>query len=48
MCPLCLSVAAFFGIIVGRARRRKRTPDPTLWRLSLRSDSAAPSRGFAK
>jgi hypothetical protein len=41
MCPLCLSVAAFVGILVGRvgrARRRKQAPDPTTWRLNVTPD----------
>jgi hypothetical protein len=38
MCPLCFSVAAAIGIMVGRARRRKQAHDPTRWRLSVTSD----------
>jgi hypothetical protein len=34
MCPLCFSVVAIVGLVVARAPRRKRVPDPTTWRLS--------------
>ena len=46
MCPLCLSVAAVVGILVGRARRRKPAPDPTTWRFTPRG--AAPNTVSAK